>query len=408
MHEDDTVKFAKAIPQETVEQTGRTFADLGLSREIVEVLDAAGFTDPTPIQAQAIPAGLEGRDVIGLAQTGSGKTAAFCLPLIDRLRGAGRLKALILSPTREIALQTKGFLALFEKPLGLRTACVIGGVRIGPQISDLKRGAEIVVATPGRLLDHAERGTAKLDEVEALVLDEADHMLDLGFLPQIQRVMKYLPDERQNLLFSATMPEPIERLVRRIMHDPLTVDLRPDNRTAAGIEHRLYLVHLDDMKKCLLALVNQEPGSMLIFLPRKIDAEWAHRQLELEGHPVERIHGDRSQRQRVAALEGLREGEHRVLIATDIAARGIDLPMVRHVINFGMPDTVEDYVHRAGRTARGSATGIVSTIGTWRDKSLVKRVEEAIGEEIPRCTAPGVKPYKELKSAKRKHRRRLL
>lgn len=400
------MKYAKAIPQDTVEQTGRSFTDLGLVADVVRVLKEAGFAHPTPIQADAIPAALEGRDVIGLAQTGSGKTAAFCLPLIQRLRGAGEIRALILSPTREIALQTKGLLALFEKPLGLHTACLIGGVPIGPQIRDLKQGAEIVVATPGRLLDHAERGTARLGEVEALVLDEADHMLDLGFLPQIQRVIQYLPEKRQNLLFSATMPEPIERLVRRIMHDPLTVDLRPENRTAAGIEHRLYLVHRDDMKKCLLALVNEEPGSMLIFLPRKIDAEWAHRQLELEGHPVDRMHGDRSQRQRVEALEGLREGEHRVLIATDIAARGIDLPMVRHVINFGMPDTVEDYVHRAGRTARGSATGIVSTIGTWRDKALVKRVEEAIGEEIPRCTAPGVKPYKELKAAKKKTRRR--
>ena len=400
------MKFTGAIPQETVEQTGRTFADLGLSEEIVNVLTKAGFEHPTPIQAEAIPAALEGRDVIGLAQTGSGKTAAFSLPLIERVRGAGGIRALILAPTREIALQTEGLLSLFTKSIGLRTACLIGGVKFGPQFSDLKGGAEIVVATPGRLLDHAERGTAKLGEVEALVLDEADHMLDLGFLPQIQRVIQYLPEDRQNLLFSATMPGAIERLVRRIMHDPVTVDLRPENRTAAGIEHRLYLVHRDDMKKCLLALVNEEPGSMLIFLPRKIDAEWAHRQLEIEGHPVERIHGDRSQRQRVQALEGLREGEHRVLIATDIAARGIDLPIVRHIINFGMPDTVEDYIHRAGRTARGSATGIVSTIGTWRDKTLVKRVEEAIGEQIPRRIAPGVKPYKELESAKKKTRRR--
>lgn len=403
--------FSGAIAQETVEQTGLTFTDLGLSPPITEILDHAGFRHPTPIQAAAIPPALESRDLIGLAQTGSGKTAAFCLPLVERVVAAKKdeVATLVLAPTREIALQTEGFLQIFRERPGVRTACLIGGVAYGPQLSDLKARPHVVVATPGRLLDHAERRTVRLDRMQAIVLDEADHMLDLGFLPQIRRVVEQLPEKRQNLLFSATMPQPIERLVRRMMHEPVTVDLRPKGRAAAGIEHRVYLVQQDDMKPCLLELVNGEPGSMLIFLPRKIDAEWAHRQLEIQGHPVERIHGDRSQRQRLKALTGLKEGEHRVLIATDIAARGIDLPMVRHVVNFGMPDTVEDYVHRAGRTARGTAKGVVSTIGTWRDKQQIRSVEEALGVELTRSRVPGVEPYQEIRSSRRPRiRRRLL
>jgi ATP-dependent RNA helicase RhlE len=403
--------FSGAISQETSGQAGLTFADLGLSAPVTETLERAGFQHPTPIQAAAIPPALDGRDLIGLAQTGSGKTAAFALPLIERVAAGGEpaAAALVLAPTREIALQTEGFLELFYERPGVRTACLIGGVPYGPQFAALKAQPQVVVATPGRLLDHAERGTVRLDRMQAFVLDEADHMLDLGFLPQIRRVVEQLPQRRQNLLFSATMPEPIERLVRRMMHEPVTIDLRPVGRAAAGIEHRVYLVQLEDMKPCLLELVDGEPGSMLIFLPRKIDAEWAHRQLEIHGHPVDRIHGDRSQRQRLHALTGLKAGEHRVLIATDIAARGIDLPMVRHVVNFGMPDTVEDYVHRAGRTARGAAVGVVSTIATWRDKAQVKRVEEAIGVELTRSRVAGVAPYEELRpSGRPRIRRRLL
>ncbi|MGH9381022.1 MAG: DEAD/DEAH box helicase [Thermoanaerobaculia bacterium] len=404
--------FSGAIAQETVGQTGLSFGELGLSAAVTEVLERAGFQHPTPIQAAAIPPALEGRDLIGLAQTGSGKTAAFALPLVERVVASGGEPggtALVLAPTREIALQTQGLLEIFREPSGVRNACLIGGVAYGPQLAALKARPHVVVATPGRLLDHAERRAVRLGDVKTFVLDEADHMLDLGFLPQIRRVVEQLPEKRQNLQFSATMPEPIDRLVRRMMHEPVTIDLRPSGRAAAGIEHRIYLVDQENMKPCLLELVDGEPGSMLIFLPRKIDAEWAHRQLEKAGHPVERIHGDRSQRERLQALTGLKAGEHRVLIATDIAARGIDLPMVRHVVNFGMPDTVEDYVHRAGRTARGKASGVVSTIATWRDKPQVKRVEEEIGATLTRSRVPGVEPYEELPTTRRPRiRRRLL
>jgi ATP-dependent RNA helicase RhlE len=237
------------------------------------------------------------------------------------------------------------------------------------------------------------------------VLDEADHMLDLGFLPQMLRILERLPTWRQTLMFSATMPPPIERLAKRFMDSPALVDLRPQTRAAAGIEHRLYLVEEADKKRCLFALVDQEPGAVLVFVRRKIDAEWASRQLAVAGHPVERIHSDLNQSQRVAALQGLRQGEHRILVATDIAARGIDIPVIDHIVNYNVPETVEDYVHRAGRTARGTAAGVVSTIATWKDREQVRAIEQALGQILPRCAAPGVPPY--VERAKAAVRRRL-
>lgn len=389
--------FSGAIPQDTDTTSELTFADLGLDSQILERLEALHFQRPTPIQGRALPVALEGSDLIGLAETGSGKTAAFCLPMIERLAAGDGVRGLVLCPTREIALQNHGFLEHFERDRGLASACLIGGVRYKPQIDALRRGPDIVVATPGRLIDHVERGNLDLQGVEILVLDEADHMLDLGFLPQVQRILEMVPSERQTMMFSATMPPPIERLASHFMKEPVRVDLRPEARIASGIDHRLYLVDLDDKKACLLSLVEQEEGAMLVFVRRKIDAEWICRQLEEAGQPVERIHSDRSQKQRVAALSGLRQGEHRILVATDIAARGIDIPRIEHIVNFDIPETVEDYVHRAGRTARGSSGGTVSTIATWLEKSQVAAIERAIDEEIPRCTVPGVEPYVERK-----------
>jgi ATP-dependent RNA helicase RhlE len=358
---------------------------------------AIGFEHPTPIQAAVIPPALAGRDVIGLAETGSGKTAAFALPLADRLTHGQGVRGLILSPTREIALQTKAFLDLFGQDHQLRTVCLIGGVAMGPQIQGLRRNPDIVVATPGRLFDHLERGNVRLDAIETLVLDEADHMLDLGFLPQVQRILQELPAARQTLMFSATMPPVIERLAQRFMSDPLRVDILPEGKAAQGISHRLYLVDTKSKKACILALLNLELGSTLVFIRRKTDAEWLAAVLEREGHPVERIHSNLSQGQRVQALQGFREGEHRILVATDIAARGIDAPHTSHIINFDMPETVDDYIHRAGRTARGTAVGLVSSIATWQDKPVIKEIEQALGLELPRCTVPGVVPYTEFK-----------
>ncbi len=359
-----------------------------------------GFEHPTPIQAEVIPPALAGRDLIGLAETGSGKTAAFALPLAERLTHGQGLRGLILSPTREIALQTKTFLDLFGGDHHLKTVCLIGGVKMGPQIHGLRKRPDIVVATPGRLFDHLERGNIRLDEIEVLVLDEADHMLDLGFLPQVQRILDALPERRQTLMFSATMPPIIERLAQRFMHDPVRVDITPEGKAAQGISHRVYLVDPENKKAMILALLNQELGSTLVFIRRKSDAEWLSGVLEREGHPVERIHSDLSQGQRLQALQGFRQGEHRILVATDIAARGIDVPQISHIINFDMPEAVDDYIHRAGRTARGTAAGLVSSIATWLDKPIIKDIEQTLGQDLPRCTIPSVPPYVEHRPAR--------
>jgi len=389
--------FTGAIPQRNL-VADKTFASLGLTPRTLARLAALGFEHPTPVQVEVIPRALAGQDLIGLAQTGSGKTAAFSLPMLERLgRGRG-VRGLVVCPTREIALQNQGFLdALSEERL--TSVCIIGGVRMNPQISGLRRDPDVVVATPGRLLDHMRRRHVGLGEVETLVLDEADHMFDLGFLPQLTRILEAVPRKRQTMMFSATMPAPIERLASRFMREPVRVDLRPAGRAAEGIEHRLYLVREDDKKPCLLEIAEREPESMIVFVRRKIDAEWICRQLELAGHPVVRMHSDRSQQERVAALTGIRQGEHRILVATDIAARGIDLPIIQHIVNLDVPETVEDYVHRAGRTARGASGGTVSTIATWRDKPMIREIEEALGQELPRESVPGIEPYRETDAA---------
>jgi ATP-dependent RNA helicase RhlE len=275
-----------------------------------------------------------------------------------------------------------------------------------PQLDDLRKQPDVVVATPGRLLDHVQRRTLSLKDIEILVLDEADHMLDLGFLPQIRDILKRLPRERQTLMFSATMPDSIEMIARDFMRDPVRVDIMPQGGAAEGITHRLYVVKEADKRNALLALLQQELGSTLVFARRKVDAEWLFHILERQGHPVARIHADQSQGKRVKALETFREGEHRILVATDIAGRGIDVPGIEHVINFDIPENVEDYVHRGGRTARGRAKGIVSTIATWQDLPMVRKIEETLLEKIPRCTVAGVEPWEEMeKKAPAKRRR---
>ena len=396
-----------AFPQHPVPETDRSFDDLGLNDALRTAVAEMGWTHPTPIQAAIIPLALTGRDVVGLAETGSGKTAAFALPLVQRLAAPkGYPRALILSPTREITLQTKTFLDYFGASGHLRAVSLVGGLNIRHQMDELDKHPDIVVATPGRLLDHVERRTVRLDRVEELVLDEADHMLDLGFLPQILHVLENLPETRHTMMFSATMPPEIARLSQRFLDDPVQVDITPPGMAASGITHRLYLVDVDNKRPAVLSMVNQELGPTLVFVRRRSDAEWLYRILKREGHPVERIHADLSQKERLAALSGFREGHHRILIATDVAARGLDIPAIRHIINFDLPDTVEDYVHRAGRTARGSATGLVSSIGTWLEKQIIREIERGIEQPLPRCTTPGVEPYVERKPGLRSLGRR--
>ncbi len=396
-----------AIPQHPVPTTDQTFSTLGLTPEIIGTIDRIGFQHPTPIQAAVIPIALTGRDVIGLAQTGSGKTAAFVLPMAEKLVHGQGVRGLILSPTREIALQTKAFLDLFGKHHDLHTACLIGGVKMKPQFDALRETPDIIVATPGRLLDHVKRRTTSLDKIEVLVLDEADHMLDLGFLPQMREILRRLPRERQTMMFSATMPDSIEMIARDFMRTPERIDIMPVGSAAEGITHRLYLVKLEDKRAALVALLAQELGSTLVFTRRKIDAEWLFSVLERKGHPVARIHADQSQNKRVSALQTFREGQHRILVATDIAGRGIDIPGIEHIINFDIPENVEDYVHRAGRTARGKALGIVSTIATWQEIPMIRKIEETLGEKIARCSVPGVDAWEESEKKPSRERRRL-
>jgi len=394
------------IPQHPVATIDKNFDALGLSPEITSTIAKIGFVNPTPIQAEVIPPALTGKDVIGLAQTGSGKTAAFVLPMAEKLVHGRGVRGLILSPTREIALQTKAFLDLFGKHHELATACLIGGVKMKPQLDALREQPDIIVATPGRLLDHVKRRSTSLDKIEMLVLDEADHMLDLGFLPQMREILKRLPRERQSMMFSATMPDSIEMIARDFMRDPVRIDITPVG-AAEGITHRLYVVKLEDKRAALVALLQQELGSTLVFTRRKIDAEWLYSVLERQGHPVARIHADQSQNKRVSALKTFREGQHRILVATDIAGRGIDIPGIEHIINFDIPENVEDYIHRAGRTARGEAVGIVSTIVTWQDLPMVRKIEETLGEKIPRCAVAGVEAWEEMEKKPSTTRRRV-
>ena len=395
-----------SLPQHPVPETDRTFDELGLAPGLRLAVAEMGWVHPTPIQAALIPTALSGRDVVGLAETGSGKTAAFALPMVQRLEAGQGVTGLILSPTREITLQTKAFLDYFGATRRLRAVTLIGGLNIRHQMDELKRKPDIVVATPGRLLDHLERGTVRLDKVRELVLDEADHMLDMGFLPQIHHVLEKLPPVRHTMMFSATMPADVARLAQRFLTDPVRIDITPPGRAASGITHRLYLVDVDNKRPAIHSLLNHELGPTLVFVRRRSDAEWLWRILKREGHPVERIHADLSQKERLDSLGGFREGRHRILVATDVAARGIDIPAIRHVVNYDIPETVEDYIHRGGRTARGEMTGLVSTIASWMDKEMIREIERALGQPLARCTTPGVEPYLEVVPRRRMGRRR--
>ncbi|MGZ8833878.1 MAG: DEAD/DEAH box helicase, partial [Thermoanaerobaculia bacterium] len=265
----------------------------------------------------------------------------------------------------------------------------------------------IIVATPGRLLDHVRQRHVKLDAIEELVLDEADHMLDLGFLPQIRDVLRLLPRKWHTMMFSATMPPSVELIAKEFMRDPIRIDITPEGGAAEGITHRVYLVKPEDKRNALVALLNEELGSTLVFVRRKVDAEWLYHILERKGHPVSRIHADRSQGKRTQALSDFRQGEHRILVATDIAGRGIDVPGITHVINFDIPENADDYVHRGGRTARGAALGIVSTIATWQDLPMVHQIEAVLGEKVPRCTVGAVEPWVEMEKVAARKRTRL-
>lgn len=367
-----------------------SFDQFNLDTRLNKAIKDAGFETPTPIQQQAIPHVLQGRDVLGLAQTGTGKTAAFMLPILQRLTEGPmrRVRALIVAPTRELAEQTHQATIALGHYTKIRSATVYGGVGKGKQVNALRRGVEVVVACPGRLLDLAGEGQIDLSHVEVLVLDEADRMCDMGFLPDIRRILKLLPSKRQTLFFSATMPNDIRDLSDKILKDPITVQIGMI-APAQTVSHALYPV-TDKMKKRLLfAMLNQTAtGRVLVFTRTKRRARFLARDLEKEGHRVAALQGNMSQNKRQKAIDGFRDGKHDILVATDIAARGIDVDGISHVINFDMPDTVDAYTHRIGRTGRAEESGEAFTFAVADDASMVRDIERLLGQRIEQRQLP--------------------
>ncbi|MBI4516936.1 MAG: DEAD/DEAH box helicase [Deltaproteobacteria bacterium] len=369
-------------------------------------LQAAGYSTPTPIQAGTIAPALAGHDLVGAAQTGTGKTAAFIIPVVERLHAARRGGeygcALVLAPTRELAEQTHGWAQRLG--CGLPTALVVGGVAYGPQISALRRRPAIIVATPGRLVDHLERRTLALAQVRILVLDEADRMLDMGFRPQLDRIMQTLPVPRQTLLFSATLPPDLGAIARMHLRSPVRVEAGRQALPPQRATQDVYLVAHENKTPLLLSLIGQNAGNVLVFARTKHRTDRLARSIRNAGHAVERLHADRSQSQRREALAGFRSGRYRILVATDIAARGIDVAGIGRVINYDLPQTAEDYVHRVGRTARAEADGHASSFAAPEERAQLHAIERHLGRALPRqahadaCTPTAAAPprFKEV------------
>jgi len=373
-----------------------SFDQFAFDPKIAAGIRARGFVAPTPIQAQAIPKVLEGRDVLGLAQTGTGKTAAFALPILQRLLPGprARVRALVLAPTRELAEQTHVAFAQLGRSTGLRSATVYGGVSMRPQQQALKGHAEIAVACPGRLLDHLNQGSADLSHVEVVVLDEADHMLDMGFLPDMRKIMARLPGRRQTLLFSATMPEEIRKLAHEWLRDPAVVQIG-QLVPVTTVSHYLYPVKEHLKTELLLELLKRTAGgSVLIFTRTKHRAKKLDQRLQKAGFSATSLQGNLSQNRRKQALDGFRDGRFDFLVATDIAARGIDVSQISHVINFDVPSTPEAYTHRIGRTGRAAKTGDAFTLVTEQDAPMVRQIERRVGRPIERRTLDGFDYHK--------------
>ncbi len=372
----------------------RSFTDLPLTPAMRDAIAGAGYAIPTPIQAQAIGPILEGRDLIGCAQTGTGKTAAFTIPIVERLAGAGSRpaaqggsgpRALVLAPTRELALQIAETFDMLGDGHGIRTVVLIGGEAMGPQLAGLGKRPAVIVATPGRLFDHIERRTVSLGSLRIVVLDEADRMLDMGFAPQVERILRVTPLDRQTLCFSATMPLAVEKLVRQHLVRPMRVEVGVIAKPVAKVTQLLYRAETQGKTPLLLRLLHEERGRTLVFTRTKHRADRVARAVLAAGHRVTRLHADRSMSQRREALDGFRSGRYRVLIATDIAARGIDVPEISHVVNFDLPGTPEDYIHRIGRTARAEASGRASSFAAPEEGDQLRAIERHLGHPVPRA-----------------------
>lgn len=368
-----------------------TFKQLGLSQSILDAVQEAGYEHPTPIQRAAIPLALKGRDLIGLAQTGTGKTAGFTLPVLERLLGGPRrTRVLVLTPTRELCLQVEENVRQYSSHSPVDVVAVYGGVGYEPQERALRRGADVVVATPGRLLDHLEKRNVDFAFLETLVLDEADRMLDMGFAPQINRIVEQVPRYRQTLLFSATMPPEVEALGRKYLRKPVVVQVGRRSSAATTVTHAVYPVPRHRKAELLVHLLSEKThDSVLIFTRTKSGADKVVRELRGVGVDAGAMHADKSQRERLQALEDFKSGKLRVLVATDIAQRGLDISGISHVINFDVPQHPEDYVHRIGRTGRAAKTGDAYTLMSAAEIGLVRSIEHTLGQEIPRVSVPG-------------------
>jgi len=379
-----------------------SFAELGLSPELLRAVAEQGYLIPTPIQAQAIPLVLQGRDVMGGAQTGTGKTAGFTLPLLQRLARHANIshsparhpvRALILTPTRELAAQVEESVRTYGKYVGLRSTVVFGGIDMKPQTAALRSGVEFLVATPGRLLDHVQQKTVNLQQVEAFVLDEADRMLDMGFIPDVKRIMALLPKQRQNLLFSATLTGEIRVLADSFLHDPVLVQVARNNAAAESVTHVVHPARRERKRELLSYLIqSRELRQVLVFTSTRIGANRLAYQLNRDGIHTAAIHGDKSQPERLQALADFKSGKVGVLVATDVAARGLDIEDLPHVVNFELPGVAEDYVHRIGRTGRAGASGEAISLVCAEEHERLEAIEKMIRLEIPRKIIPGFEP----------------
>ena len=393
-----------------------SFADLGLIPELLQAVADTGYTEPTPIQRQAIPIVLAGLDILGGAQTGTGKTAGFTLPLLQRLaRHAStstsparhQTRALILTPTRELAMQVYESVKTYSKHVPLRATCIYGGVDMKAQVQELRRGIEIVIATPGRLLDHVEQKTIQLGQVEMLVLDEADRMLDMGFIPDIKRILALLPASRQSLLFSATFSEEIKKLADQMLKNPQLIEVARRNMVSETITHVVHPVSAGMKRNLLAHLLRHQPDTQaLVFVGTKIVCGRLAHFLERSGISADAIHGDKGQQQRTETLEAFKAGKLRVLVATDVAARGIDIDELPNVINFELPHTAEDYVHRIGRTGRAGHKGNAVSLVCAEEKHWLADIQKLIKLEIPQEIVPGFDPDPEFFEAGTRHRGR--
>jgi ATP-dependent RNA helicase RhlE len=383
---------------------GIGFRDLGLSAERLAAVEALGWTRPTPIQAKAIPAGLTGQDVVGIAQTGTGKTAAFMIPALEKIDAGKGTQVLVLCPTRELAQQVAEDTEALAKGTRIRCQAIFGGVSYKAQIDALSRGDEVIVATPGRLIDHMDSKRGDLSKARYLVLDEADRMLDMGFRPQIEQVLKSLPRDRQTMLFSATMPHGVHDLALRITRDAIWIEAAPPGTTATGIEEFFYSVKPDKKPDLLLELVRRpEWDQVLVFTRTKAAADVLEGRLQREGIPTDALHADRHMKERTRALERFSTGKIRVLVATDLAQRGLDVEGISHVVNYDVPLDPEDYVHRIGRTGRAGASGTAVTFVTAADLGAMKSLEHRLGRTVERVHLAGFDyagtPQKESRSA---------